>query len=149
MVAYTRELHDACFRFLDEVEARILLDQLEIFRLKDGEALFRPGDDADHMFIIVDGQMAVLKPTSFEGKMQVVALLGRGAPVGEGALVDANVRNSLVSAVGNSELLGLSKERFVKIQDQSPFLAVKALRWLLGKVGLRLQKNSERLALVL
>ncbi len=81
--------------------------------------------------------------------MQVIALLTNGAPVGEKGLLKSLSRGATLIAVKDSRLLSLSKESFNALIVESPDIAVKLLKWLLAKVSLRLEKNSERLTHVL
>jgi CRP-like cAMP-binding protein len=52
-------------------------------------------------------------------------------------------------AVKDSDLFSLSQESFARLVEEQPGLATKLLKWLLDRVSLRLEKNSERLVHVL
>jgi len=99
--------------------------------------------------VLVSGRMAVQKQTGFGDRMQVVALLDAGAPLGESGLLNAQSRGATLTAVVDSRLLSLSRQAFVEITNHTPALAVKVLTWLMGRLALRLKKSSERLAHVL
>ena len=87
--------------------------------------------------------------TGFGERMQVVALLDPGAPIGERGLLGHRTRGATLTVVKDSELLVLSQEEFDILVDEDPVLVIKLLKWLLSRVSLRLEKNSERLAHVL
>jgi CRP/FNR family cyclic AMP-dependent transcriptional regulator len=88
-------------------------------------------------------------PTGFGDRLQVVALLDAGAPVGESGLLDNQSRGATLAAVEDSCLLLLSRQDFANISVTHPVLAVKILKWLMARLSIRLKKNSERLAHVL
>jgi CRP-like cAMP-binding protein len=149
MVAYNTHLKESCFSFLQEDEAQILLDLMDERICNAGSHLFMRGDSADCLYLVVSGKIAVQKRTGFGKRTQVVALLGPGAPVGESGLLEKKVRGSTLLAVQDSKLLVLQKASFLKLSSENNDLAIKTLKWLLERVVMRLQKNSERLAHVL
>jgi CRP/FNR family transcriptional regulator, cyclic AMP receptor protein len=149
MVEYTVELQEGCFNFLEKSEAGILLNNLKRISFAAGTQVFQKGDPADCLYFLQNGQVAVQNKTGFGERMQVVALLDPGAPVGEKGLLGRRVRGATLTAVKDTELLVLSHESFELLVDEEPALAIKLLKWLLNRVSLRLEKNSERLAHVL
>lgn len=149
MVAYQSDLHASCLSFLEEGEARLLLGVMDTLFCKGGSQLFEHGDRSECMYFIVSGRVAVQNRTGFGDRMQVVALLNAGAPIGERGLLGNSLRGAKVSVVEDAELLRLSMSGFADIVKKQPSLAISVLRWLLDRATLRLQKSSERLAHVL
>lgn len=149
MVAYSDALQERCFAFLDKEEAETLLTSMQRVSYASGTVVFEKGDAADCMYFLYSGKVAVQMKTGFGEKMQVVALLDPGAPVGEKGLLGAGPRGATLVVVKDAELLVLSQQAFDILADESPVLIIKLLKWLLARVSLRLEKNSERLTLVL
>lgn len=149
MVEYSSELHKECFPFLDKVDAEALLRVMESSLFAAGDVLYSINDSADCLYVLVAGRVAVQKFTGFGNRMQVVALLDPGAPIGEGGLLEAQTRGSMLSAVVDCRLLSLSRQSFTELTEIHPSLAVKVLKWALGRISLRLKKSSERLAHVM
>ena len=149
MVEYSSELHKRCFPFLDKVDAEALLRAMDSSSILAGDVLYSINDAADCLYVLVAGRIAVQKFTGFGSRMQVVALLDPGAPIGEGGLLEAQTRGSMLSAVVDSHLLSLSRQSFAELTEIYPSLAVKILKWTLGRLSLRLKKSSERLAHVM
>jgi NTE family protein len=149
MVEYSGELRNGCFPFLDEQEAEYLLNNMAFVSLKAGTTLYKMNDSADCLYVLVSGRIAVQKLTGFGDRMQVVALLDPGAPIGESGLVDNQSRGATLAAVTDSCLLSLARRAFADLSTTHPALAVKILKWLMGRLSLRLKKSSERLAQVL
>jgi len=149
MVQYDAQLKDSIFSFLQEDEARDLFHVMDERFCKSGTILFEKDDPAECLYFVITGKIAVQKRTGFGERTQVVALLGTGAPIGEGGLLEEKLRGSTLFVVQDSRLLVLEKSVFQQLSSDYSGLAVKILRWLLARVALRLQKSSERLAYVL
>ena len=149
MVAFSTALHECCCQFLDQAEAETMLAAMEKVSYSAGREIFKKGDYADCLYILVTGRVAVQNKTGFGDRMQVIALLDPGAPVGEKGLLEDGLRGATLTAVKDSELLILTNESFDQIVSEEPVLAVKLLKWLLKRVSLRLEKSSERLVHVL
>lgn len=149
MVEYSAELQRICLPFLEEREARILLHEMSTVELRTGTDLCLLDDPADCLYLLVTGRIAVRKRTGFGHRLQVVALLGPGAPIGEAGLLNDQTRGATLTAVADSHLLMLSRQVFAKISATDPALALKFLQWLMERVSLRLKKSSERLAHIL
>jgi CRP/FNR family transcriptional regulator, cyclic AMP receptor protein len=149
MVEYSVQLHEGCLPFLDKTDAVIFLNAMKITEIKAGNILYKSNDTADGLYVLISGRIAVQKHTGFADRMQVVALLDPGAPLGESGLLAAQTRGATLTAVADSHLLSLSRQAFTEITTTTPLLAVKVLTWLVGRLSSRLKKSSERLAHVL
>ncbi len=149
MVEYSAALQECCFKFLEKAETEKLLTVMEKVSYGAGAELFQKGDPAECLYFLVSGRVAVQNKTGFGERTQVVALLDPGAPVGEKGLLGGSNRGATLNAVKDSELLALSYESFERLVGDDPSLAIKLLKWLLKRVSLRLEKNTERLVHVL
>lgn len=149
MIEYSAELHKICFSFLEKAETETLLRDMSRVSYKAGDQVFQKGDPADCLYFLQAGRAAVQSKTGFGDRTQVVALLDPGAPVGEKGLLGGRNRGSTVVAVTDSDFFLLSREAFAILVEEEPGLAIKLLKWLLDRVSLRLEKNSERLVHVL
>jgi CRP/FNR family transcriptional regulator len=149
MVRYQTELHDFFTLFLTDSDVEALFGVMESQFLASGDTLFTHGDDADGIYFVVAGRLAVEKDTGFALRKQVVALLGKGAPVGEAGLLPESSRGTTIVAVDDSTLLYLTKNSFDQLCTERPDFGVTFFRWLLGRVSLRLKSSTERLAHIL
>jgi CRP-like cAMP-binding protein len=86
-----------------------LCNTLKPHRVPAGEAVFREGDPAREMYVLLDGEMEVIK-RSRRGRDQRVALLGPNDCFGEMSIVDMQVRSATVRAVAPSRILRISTE---------------------------------------
>lgn len=146
---YQTELHDFFNLFLTDTDVESLFAVMESLSFESGATLFSYGDNADGMYFVVSGRLAVQKDTGFGARKQVVALLEKGAPVGEAGLLSESTRGATVVAVDESMLLYISKSSFDKLCKERPDFGVIFFRWLLGRVSLRLKSSTERLAHIL
>lgn len=122
---------------------------LEIRNISNGEALFAAGAEADTLFFILEGRFAVHKEIGIGGRTQVVALLNAGTIVGEAAAAADRVHGATVTAVDQSTVAGLSRMALAELEEHMPQLFIGLMKKILSITSLRLQKSSERLALVL
>lgn len=139
----------AALPFLEDDDLRALGPELTIIDLSAGCILFRVGEPASVVYFLISGRLAVQKSTGFAHKMQAVALLGPGAPVGEGAIISGQSRGATVMAIEDCRLFALERDSFEGLKDRVPSLAWKVVLRLLDITHLRLQKSSERLARIL
>lgn len=135
--------------FLNDEEMAVLVAACKSVNLSAGDILFREREPATDVYFLVSGRLAVRKHTGFADKLQVVALLDAGAPVGECAAVPGLERGATVVAVGNCRLLALDSQNIEMLKKDNPSVAWKILTRLLHVSHLRLKKNSERLAHVM
>lgn len=104
---------DATWPILDGLPAddqRALLDRCAPRMLAQGERLFAQGDEANSMYLVVAGQLAVRVPAAGHDDGAIVAVLIEGEAVGEGALaVGGAVRGATVEALSAAELLEIGR----------------------------------------
>lgn len=75
-----------------------------------GEIIFHEGDIGDYLYIIMEGEVEVLKQR--EGKDVRVATLGQGAFFGEYALLNERKRTATIRALKPTDLIALQKSDF-------------------------------------
>ena len=145
-------LHPVICAFLPDCSAEEQVLVRSCCELKDvaaGAKLFAAGDNAHALYIILQGKFAVHGPAGVTGRSQVVALLERGAILGEGALIDEWVRGASVVALENGEVACLSRQSLQRLEVEAPSLYIRFLKKVAAVLALRLRKSTERLALVL
>lgn len=130
-------------------EGGLLAGVLRSRDIKAGELLFGEGEAARELFFILSGRAAVHKKSGFGGKTKVVALLEAGSVAGESVMTGKSSHGAAVAAVEDTRVCTISRSDFEKIEKECPALAVLMLKKMLNISSLRLQKSSERLALIL
>ncbi len=137
------------FDFLPEDKVESLSGYLTEKRIECGGVLFRAGEVADAVYFIAGGRCAVKKFTGFEDRMQVVALLGQGAVIGENSWFPERKRTTTVIAVEDSLLGVLSVGNLRRIKDNDYGLFCRLIEKFLEISGKRLDACTERLAHIL
>jgi NTE family protein len=83
--------------------------------LEAGEWLFREGDEGDALFVIRAGRLEIV---SGDGK--VMRILGRGAALGELALITSSPRSASARAARDTDLMVIDRAEFQKLLKGSP-----------------------------
>jgi CRP-like cAMP-binding protein len=92
----------------DEVLAHLASSLKQLSALP-GEMIFREGELAHEMFVLLDGEVEVVKK-SRAGREHRVALLGPSDCFGEMSVIDMQARSATVRSVAPSRLLRVSSE---------------------------------------
>ncbi len=136
---------------LEENDLDLLAGFLNYKKLNPGEALFKEGESGDFAAFILDGVMQVKKETEFPGKHFVLAILSRGAAVGEFPLTNGCTplyRRASAEALKITELAILDRKEFDSLCIRHPQIALSLLRTFLKCACLRLQGANQRMAAV-
>ena len=89
-------------------------------QLSDGQHIFREHESGDAAYVILDGQVAIYR-TGEKGE-QMLATLGKGAMFGEMALIDNQTRMASAKSIGNSQILVVTRDAFLKrMSSLDPF----------------------------
>jgi CRP-like cAMP-binding protein len=86
-----------------------LAKNLQQRREPPGATIFQEGDSAHDMFIVLDGEVEVLKK-SRRGRVQRVAILGPSDAFGEMSIIDVQPRSATVRALAPTRLLRIAAE---------------------------------------
>jgi len=92
---------------LDDQALRDLGASLGTVEVRPGEAVFHEGDGGRDMYVLLEGEMEVLKRSKRDHEARV-AVLGAGDWFGEMAILDVLPRSATVRAIAPSTLLRLS-----------------------------------------
>jgi len=85
------------------------------------EVIFRQGDRGDRVYIIIDGEVEVIREDD-QGHETVLARLKANDCFGERALIKDDVRNATVRTVTNLNALTLPRSTFTTLFDHIPAL---------------------------
>ena len=128
--------HIVLFEDLADYELVRLFDKFKAIDCEAGDVVIREGDDAESMFVIVEGEAQV----SRNGKP--LATLGRGAHFGEMSLLNQQPRSATVTITARAQLLVLERELFNQVLREDIALAAKLLYKLAQILCIRLDKTS-------
>lgn len=105
----------------------------------DGETIFAEGEDGQHLFIVMKGDVRIWK----RGELASATLgeLGPGTMFGEQALVDERPHSATAQAVGETEVALYDKETFLDALADDPQLALKVIE----SLSIRLRSTTDAL----
>jgi CRP/FNR family cyclic AMP-dependent transcriptional regulator len=90
--------------------------------LKAGEVLFRIGDQARCMYVVLSGRLRI-----GDGNV-VYEDVEAGSIVGEMALIDHGPRSATVTATSEATLAEIDEKRFVFLVERTPHFALNVMR---------------------
>jgi SulP family sulfate permease len=129
--------HGELMRGLDAAQWQRLRPLLQPLQLRAGQALFRAGDPAEALYLLVRGSVSVLAP----GGTRYVSF-SPGTELGELALLDGGGRSADAVADDDAELLALPRRALERLFDEDPALAALLLRRLAQRLAERLRSAS-------
>ena len=128
------------FRSLD-AGARAALEARAVLRtFRDGQRLWRAGDEARGLYVVLDGRVRVVRDAAL--RQHVVHVEGAGATLGEVPLFDGGAYPATASAAAATTCLVVDRASLRAVMATHPELA-----WtLLGRLAARVRHLVERLA---
>jgi serine/threonine protein phosphatase PrpC len=127
------------FQHLEYVELMEVLNVSVQKKFEHGELIFKEGEMGDQMFVILDGQVSILKGE------QEISILSRGGHFGEMALMDRNVRSASAQALGVTRLISVQRKPLFELMQKNKEIAVKLLWCFMQVLNQRLRNTTEDL----
>ena len=122
----------ALFAGLEDEPLQRLVDLGEIGDLAPGEVLIREGDQADALYVVLDGELEVTKRT---GSTEIpLALVGPGSLQGELAALEGGRRLASVRATGVAEVLRIPVDAIRELLAAGPDVALAVIRTAVGRL---------------
>jgi CRP/FNR family cyclic AMP-dependent transcriptional regulator len=112
---------------LSDAEADKLADMMRVQELRGGDYLIWEGTTDDSLYVIVEGNLEVVKRTAADG-VASIAIVREGQMAGELSFLDSNVHTVGLRALSDTKVLGLAREDFEKIIEDDPQLVYKVMR---------------------
>jgi signal transduction histidine kinase len=108
----------ALFQEMSEADLDKLSESVVEMSIPPGKELFREGDEGRRAYIIIDGEVEILKES--QGREVLLAVRGKGAVIGEMALLQALPRSATVRARSETTLCAIEKEELDRLMQASP-----------------------------
>ncbi|HSI05208.1 MAG TPA: Stp1/IreP family PP2C-type Ser/Thr phosphatase, partial [Myxococcota bacterium] len=105
----------------------------QLVKVKGGETFIREGEPGDELYVVLAGEVNVLK-----GGQQITSLKA-GAHIGEMALIDNAMRSATIVANGDCNLLAMRRDEFFGVIRTEPVIATKLLWSFVQVLGARLR----------
>jgi CRP-like cAMP-binding protein len=109
--------------------------------LQRGDVLFSEGDEADALYVVTDGRIAIANK-SIDGRESMMALMERGDLFGEMPLFDGLSRSAEARALEQSEVITIPYAPVRALYESQPTLLWRVVALLAG----RLRVTDEALA---
>ena len=128
------------FALLGDSERAFLAERVRLMRYESGEDIFAYGDPARSMYVILSGEVGLFIKTK-TGQHLDLATLQPGDYFGEISLLDGGPRTAAARAVGDLEVLEISREDLDALFRLQPAAALN----LLTATGGRLRQTTQML----
>jgi CRP-like cAMP-binding protein len=106
----------------------------KVVQLAQGQILFRQGDAADALYLVVEGAIIpIAEGAEGEGRRKL-AVIERGDFVGEIGVMTKQPRNATVAALVETKLVAIDRRVLVPLMQQEPSVAQGILRFLRARM---------------
>jgi len=126
---------------LTEELARVAVER----KYNKGQVIFSQGEEGKGFYVVLEGRVKVFR-LSFQGKSQILNIVGPGEPVGEVAVFQGSSFPAYAQAMEDSRLLYFPREAFVELIKGTTSLALGMLA-IMSKRLRRLANLVEELSL--
>jgi CRP-like cAMP-binding protein len=120
-------------------EISTVIDIFDTVKLNSGAYLFEEGDRGDAWYMVLEGEVAVVKAGD-SGPPHTLAQLDAGEGFGEMALIDDAPRMGSVYAMEPTLVVRLSRERFISMLRSNNPIVIKVL-WAMAGVLCKRQRE--------
>jgi len=137
-VSYFKMFHDN-----DEVIKKIA-NMCKEKTFSKGKSIIKEGEYGDELYIIMKGELDIVKKTLQDEKYVVTTLnadMG-GISVGELAMIDNDMRSASVVAKTECPCLVINRDDFIKFGDENPELGIKITRAIASQLSGKLRKAN-------
>ncbi len=112
---------------------------------KKNTAIIKEGEKGDELFILIKGDVNIIKKTLQNEEYTVVTLKGEWGDVfvGEQGLLDEDRRSATVETVTPCTFLIITREDFMTFGDENPVLGLKITRVIAKKLSTNLRKTNK------
>ncbi len=132
------------FEELSDMELEEMARVMKREDLSAGDSVFEEGDVGDKLFIIVKGEVDIIK-TADKGPGQVLVTLKSGDYFGEMSLIDDAPRSASARASVDSTLFSIKKNDLALLLDNAPTIAAKVYKFFAFTLNERLRQTNEKI----
>jgi CRP-like cAMP-binding protein len=112
---------------LTPAQCETLAAAVSVRDLRQGDVLVREGDSDDHLYVVVNGSLGVIKAVGTENEL-TLNVMRPGDVVGELSFLDGATRFASLIAMADSRVLGLSRGDLEALLDRDPHLVYRVMR---------------------
>ena len=121
-----------------------IAEMCTVKKFKNGSTIIAEGEAGDELYIMLTGEIEIVKETLQKEQYTVVtrnADMG-GVYVGEFALLDNDKRSATVIAKTDCECLVIKRDRFLKFGDENPEMGLNITRAIAQQLSTRIRKTN-------
>ncbi|MCP3925255.1 MAG: Crp/Fnr family transcriptional regulator [Desulfobacterales bacterium] len=130
----------ALFASMNDKDLLNIQNSLRETKIKQGDSLFRKGDEGTSLYIVKSGTVKIVLPSA-EGNEIIVTIFSKGDYFGEMSLVDEEPRSADAIAMEETELYVLKRSDFLSFLQSN----VEAIKSVLSVLSKRLRRTDELL----
>jgi CRP/FNR family cyclic AMP-dependent transcriptional regulator len=112
---------------LNDDECRELSRAMTTRDLKQGEILVQEGSEDDHLYVVTSGALGVVKASGTDNEM-TLNVIRPGDVVGELSFLDGATRYASLIALGDTRVLGLSRDALESLLETRPKVVYHVMR---------------------
>ena len=132
------------FEGFERPEIRLLCHFMQVYQAQPGQAIIHEGDAGDHMLLIVEGSVEILK-NDLNGVRKRIGIVDTGKTLGEMSMIDGEPRFASCIAVTTTTVAVLDRDNLSRIIYEQPRLGAKILMELVLMLSQRLRQTSAQL----
>ena len=137
------------FGALSDEELSLLAGSMTEKTFEPGAEILKEGEPGDGMFLLLGGNVDVLKKTPYGEDFVTASLSGSDhCTLGEMALIDRDVRSATVRAVSECSTLCLSYDRFNSFCSEYPKIGMELMKAVSLTLVRNLRRENENLRMV-
>lgn len=106
-------------------EVQTLIDYTELVHFKKGEVIAQIGEVGEALYFILSGEIGLFQDN--DNKVTEVARVKEGELMGEMSFFDRRPRSVQISAIGDVQILKLTRAMYKRLRVEHPYIAVNLL----------------------
>ena len=138
-------LETPMFEELDAAELSEIVHIMQVQGFRDGQSVFREGDDGDAWYVVFRGRAVVTKESPF-GPSKEIALLEGPMCFGEMAILDGSSRSATVRSEGETTVFRFPRTPFQRLLDEGNLGAYKLVLAMAQILSQRQRQITQQLA---
>lgn len=120
------------FKALSDDEINEVLPYFNEKEIKEGEYIVKEGEYSEKAFVLVEGEVLIIKETIYKDDYIVTEIKAKGDEFfGEVNLIDRGLVTSTIKAKNNCKILEITHNEFINLIEQKPKIATKLL-WVIA-----------------
>jgi len=120
------------FKALSDNEIKEVLPYFNEKEIKQDEYIVKEGEYSEKAFVLVEGEVLVIKETIYKDDYIVTEIKAKGDEFfGEVNLIDRGLVTSTIKAKSDCKILEITHNEFINLIEQKPKIATKLL-WIIA-----------------